>query len=429
MVSGATTALSRRTTLRKGFLGGWHPLVSQCWLYALADAQRHTDVAVHHSVLVVSHHHTSVTPARDNLPDFCQRLHRDMSCAVHVLLCKEKYDAPRELFDDRSVHMMRLLDAAAQASHLVYEYLNPPAAGLVERPEDMPGRTLDFGIWKTGYIEVERPPVFFDASRPERLRLYLTPPPLLYRAFGGDMDRLVHHMRRLGEDGLRAIRAARTRPVMGAEALRRLHPWSEPRTMRESGGGRVPSFKIGARGIVPREQRIAAAMEVCDFRREHEAQRIARRDGDFEARFPFGTYAMRAYRGAPVEPAPPPGALVALPGPLLEQVRDELAREGRGASADAAPLVDEVRAALRDEAADIVEDAELDRPEPRTGRLSSIDTSAQTERDTVEGALVVVRHRFDTQAAQPARRLITLRDRRRGRPPPPGGTHGSDPPA
>ncbi len=417
--------------MRKGFLGAWHPLVAQCWLYALADAQRHTGVAVHHSVLVVSHHHTSVTPAHDNLPEFCRRLHRDMSCAVHVLLCGERYDAPREVFDDRPVHMMRLLDAAAQASHLVYEYLNPPAAGLVERPEDMPGPTLDFGLWRTGFIEVERPPVYFDSGRPERLRLELTPPPLLYRVFGGNMERLVHHMRRLGEDGLRAIGAARTRPVMGASAVRGLHPWSEPRTMRESGGGRVPSFKLGARGIVPRQQRIAAATEVRAFRQEHARARVARRDGDFDAVFPFGSYSMRQYHGAPVEPAPPPGALVALPGPLLQQVRDELAREGRGASADAAPLVDEVRAALRDEAADIVEDAELDRPEPRTGRLSSIDASAQTEHDIVpdERALVVVRHRFDTQAAQPARRLITLRDRRRGRPPPPGGTHGSDPPA
>jgi hypothetical protein len=356
---------------------------------------------------------------------------------VQVLLCDEKYDAPREVFDDRAVHMMRLLDAGAQASHLVYEYLNPPAAGLVERPEDMPGRTLDFGLWKSGYIEVERPPVYFDASRPERLRLYLTPPPLLYRAFGGDMDKLVHHMRRLGEDGLRAIRAARTRPVMGAEALRRLHPWSEPRTMRESGGGRVPSFKIGARGIVPREQRIAAAVEVRAFRQEHELARVARRGGDFDAVFPFGSYAMRQYHGAPVEPAPPPGALVALPGPLLEEVRDALAREGRGANADAANIVDEVRAALRDEAQDIVEDAELDRPEPRSGTMPSFETARNDDATVASGRAgssaerppAVIRHRFDRDASQQARRLVTLRDRRRGRPPPGGGKHGSDPPA
>ena len=77
------------TTLRKAFLAPWHPLVSQCWLYALAWAQRQTGVAVHHSTLVVNHHHTDVTPSSDNLPEFTWWLHRDMSCALHELLCEE----------------------------------------------------------------------------------------------------------------------------------------------------------------------------------------------------------------------------------------------------------------------------------------------------------------------------------------------------
>ncbi len=81
VVAGATTALARRTTLRKSLLAPWDPLVEQCWLYALAHAQAVCDVAVHQSVLVINHHHTSVTPARANLPDFAQRLHRDFSCA------------------------------------------------------------------------------------------------------------------------------------------------------------------------------------------------------------------------------------------------------------------------------------------------------------------------------------------------------------
>ena len=50
VVDGATTAISRRTTLRKAFLGPWHPMVQQIWLYALAYAQRKCDVAVHHTV-------------------------------------------------------------------------------------------------------------------------------------------------------------------------------------------------------------------------------------------------------------------------------------------------------------------------------------------------------------------------------------------
>ena len=231
-VRGATTALTRRTNLRKAFLAPWHPMVSAIWLYALAWAQRETGVAVHHSTLVINHHHTNVTPSDDDgLSEFTRHLHHDMSCALNTLLANERYDEPRQLFDGRPTHQLRLLDAAAQASHLVYEHLNPVAAGLVRRPGQMPVTTLDFGRWKSGPLVVERPPVFFDASRPQTLELHLTPPPLLYRAFGGDMDALVHHMSRLSEHGMRELhRARRGREPMGARALRRMHPWGEPRT-------------------------------------------------------------------------------------------------------------------------------------------------------------------------------------------------------
>ncbi|RLB48668.1 MAG: hypothetical protein DRJ42_22665, partial [Deltaproteobacteria bacterium] len=217
VVPGATTAITRRTTLRKAFLAPWHPLVADCWLYSLADAQRETDVEVHFSALNITHHHTDVTPTRDNLPEFTQRFHRDLSCSLHTLLCQERYDAPRELWDDRQTHYMRLLDAEGQASRLIYDALNPCAAGLVQRPEYMPMRTLDFGLWKTGFIEVRRPPLYFGKDRPEILKLYLTPQPVLDGAFGGDLDALVYQMNKLLEDGIRAIREARTRPVMGAK--------------------------------------------------------------------------------------------------------------------------------------------------------------------------------------------------------------------
>jgi len=37
-VRGATTALTRRTTIRKAFFGPWHPMVEKLWLYSLDDA-------------------------------------------------------------------------------------------------------------------------------------------------------------------------------------------------------------------------------------------------------------------------------------------------------------------------------------------------------------------------------------------------------
>jgi len=80
-------------------------------LYSLAHAQQRTGVAVHHATLVLTHHHLVVTHDHDNLPEFLRLLHHDTSCALNTLLARERYDRPGELFDDRSTHVMRLLDS------------------------------------------------------------------------------------------------------------------------------------------------------------------------------------------------------------------------------------------------------------------------------------------------------------------------------
>ncbi len=409
--------MTRRTAFRKAFVGPWQREVKNIWLYALADAQRSTDVAVHHGMLVITHHHLNVTPSRNNLPEFMRRVHVDMSCALSTLLARERYDAPRELWDGRGPHYLRLIDAAAQASHLVYEQLNCVAAGLVEKPSDMPDYAFDFGLWKTGYLEVERPSVYFDDGRPEALRLEITPPPLLYAAFGGDLDALVHHMRRLADAGARALRSRRTRPVAGVKRITRLHPWSEPRTLRERGGEPVPTFRVGARGIVAAEQEVRCAEETTWFRVTHENVRRARRDGDSSQRFPFGTYEWSVVHRAPVEPAPPTDATVTRPGPLFTEVCDELERVSPAPETITAishELIDQVEQAFRDEAEQILEESLCDLSD-------ALPVSVTAGADEGDGppASVAVRHRFDRRVPvdkTAARRMVVLRDRRRGRP-------------
>jgi hypothetical protein len=406
VVPGATMALTRRTTLRKAFLAPWNPLVEQCWLYSLAGAQHATGIAVHHSVLNVSHHHTNVTPRDTNLPDFKRRFHRDLSCSLHTLLCRHRYDAPREIFDDRPTHTMRLLDAESQARHLVYERVNPVAAGLVAHPSHMPMGQLDFGLWRRGYVEVERPPVYFGADRPDGLRLLLTPPPLLYDAFGGDIDAIIYHLTKLTDEAVQRIRRSSAREPLGARALRRMHPWSEPRTLRESGGERVPSFRVGVAGPEGVQQAIAAALDVRRFRRESRAAFLARRSGEASFRFPFGTYAAREHHGAPVEPAPHLDAVVTRPGPVLQD-------SARSATSVArAGFVDDVRALVD---ADVVE------------LCSHIDQAPVV--DDEQGESESVMHRFEKRSTtvEHIERIVVLRDRCRGRPPSPA--HGNEPPA
>lgn len=159
-VRGATLALTRRTTMRKAFLAPWHPLVQNIRLWFLAVAQLETGTAIHASHDVVTHHHTRVTTTDENLPEFLRIVHGETSKALNALLAHEGYDAPGEIFDDQQTHRTRLLDAEAQGSQHVYEHLNATAAGLVARPEHMPGLGLSHGRWKSGLIVVPRPPLW-----------------------------------------------------------------------------------------------------------------------------------------------------------------------------------------------------------------------------------------------------------------------------
>ena len=110
------------------------------------DAQRVSGVELHHSTIVVNHHHTDFTPTKDNVPEFTRRFHRDVSCGVNQLLIHERYDAPGYLFDARQPHCMRLLDAEAQGAHLTYGYINNVTAGLVRRgPMTCPARGFGTG--------------------------------------------------------------------------------------------------------------------------------------------------------------------------------------------------------------------------------------------------------------------------------------------
>jgi len=301
----------------------------------------------------------------------------------------------------------------------------------VQRPEHMPGRVIEFRHWKTGYIEVDRPSVYFSSRRPERLRLWLTPPPLLSQAFDGNVDRLVYHMERLTNAGLLAVRDERKgRPVVGARDLTRLHPWSEPRTLRETGGRRVPTFRIGASGAVGTQLRVMAAQETGQFRGGHHKARVARREGQATAVFPFGTYAMRVHHGATVASAPHDDAIVAGPGPLLCDVQAELAKPDRDRTAvvDASnALLTAVREAVTTRASELIDAEDAGPYESAVTRTSPVGLAEDDP-----PAALVVRHRFDRRRdtrddAIRARRVVTLRDRRRGRPP--GSTrHGSDPP-
>ncbi len=351
VVANGTFAITRRTAFRKLFWTPSDPLVARGYLYALADAQRQYDVELHHGTLVPTHEHLTVTPRKDNLPMFMRHLHRESARFLQEHLLARGYDAPENVWDSRSAHTMRLLGAGAQLEWVLYEHLNVVAAGLVERVSEFPGWTSDLGLMKGGLVVVKKPPIYFGKSKPDELTLRFTPPPVLARAFDGDLDALVHWMRRSTrdmEDTYRDERRAKGMRVVGAAKIKRTHPFAEPRTPRERRGQRVPTFKLGQLGDEDeaRELRKHCAGERRLFLSEHRESYLMWRGGERTVSFPAGEYGMRVFHGASV--AGPASDAVLCVGDDLDAVEVASAEARR-------EMFEAVREAVR---ADGEEDAE-----------------------------------------------------------------------
>jgi hypothetical protein len=327
-VANGTFAITRRTSFRKLFWTPSTPEVHQGYLYALALAQQKTGVQIHHGQLLPTHEHLTVTPTRDNLPDFFRALHRESARYLQELLLASGYDAPESVWDKRQTHAMRLVDAGAQAAWMLYAHTNCVAAGLVERVEDYPGFASDLGWLKGGGTAVKKPDLYYGKDGPEEVELLSTPSSLLHRAFDGDGDAMVYWLRKRGrgiEDALRDERRAKGMSVLGAGRIKAIHPWSEPRTPRERRGEIIPTFKVDGDGDpdVRAELYQALVAERRGFLGDHAEALDGWRAGDRSVSFPAGTYLMRALHRANVAPAYP-GAILCAPDPVGEIARPNM---------------------------------------------------------------------------------------------------------
>ncbi len=417
IVANGTYGITRRTMFRKLFWTPSDPVVQQGYLYALAEAQQRYRVELHHNTLIPSHEHLTVTPRESNLPMFFRHLHRESSRFLQEYMLAHGYDAPANVWDSRPTHALRLLGAGAQAAWALYSHLNCVAAGLVERVEDYPGWTSDLGLLKGGIVAVKKPPFYCGKDRSDELPLTYTTSPMLARAFAGDLDGLVHWMRRTArdmEDAYRDERRERGERVLGAARVKAIHPFAEPRTPRERRGQLIPTFKIaGVAGMSPDDRELAkrCAAERRAFVRENRACYLQWRDGDREIEFPAGTYGMRVYHGAKVGP---PGAdAVLCVGDDLESVVPVATQERK-------QLMAAVVAEVRQEA-----DASA---EPLTDLADSTDNAQPARGDTevrdIERPERAPAHALPlctpalTAELEHASRVVTLRTRRERDPPP-----------
>ena len=261
----------------------------------------------------------------------------------------------------------------------------------------MPGLGLGLERWGRGGLVVKRPDVYFGKNRPEELRLELTPPPALLRAGDGDVVRLRKALLEEADRGEAQLRRERIRPALGPDALRSMHPWQEPKTLAEPGGGRVPRFKVGGRGPAARALRIRASLEWKHWKGGYWGS-LDHWPEHRDTPFPYGTYEMRRFHRVNVAD-PAPDALLAAPG-------DVEGVEPAG------------RDALRDAAQTGAEDT-----------IEAMKTAEEHDAVNAERGEPEERQRFTKRKPRKdAPRLVVKRDRRRGRPSPWAPSPPDEPP-
>ncbi len=273
--------MTRRTNLRKFALGNWDPQVSQIYLYSLGVAalgaddgmgDRDSEAVFHQICLMGTHPHVLVTDVRGRAPRIFCKAHSWTAKAINVLLAKRGYQRLGQVFDGRQISFMRTMDWSAELKQVLYQYLNPVAAGLCEKAADYDGVCTPLE-WIGGYrLRVKRPDVFFDPSFPAEVILVFGPTPAAYIAYGGDTKRMVADLRSDARTQERALAAMRPFPVLGDQ---KMHPWDEPNTLVERWSPNKPLVMIGAGDVGERKRlRELVAAEVDQFCAVHEKVRL-----------------------------------------------------------------------------------------------------------------------------------------------------------
>jgi hypothetical protein len=112
--------------------------------------------------------------------------------------------------------------------------------------------------------------------------------------------------------------------VRGVKEMRGVHPWDEPDTGEERGGG-LP-FSVRQRGHAGDLVRDRCALETYAHRKAH-AKRIVRwKAGDRTSAFPAGTLRGRTFLGMPLD-EPADDAILGTPHPSREEVEAEIAEK------------------------------------------------------------------------------------------------------
>jgi hypothetical protein len=237
-----------------------------------------------HAVCVMSNHwHGVLTDPNARLPEFLEIFHKLVAKAQNASLGRWE-----NLWSSDKTSAVLLVSDRDVLDKMAYTLANPTVAGLVKSPLDWPGVISNrFGERR----EVEMPDIFFDheGRLPEALSLRFVRPAIsstlsdvqLQACLNTEVAKLVKRAR---ED-----MALRGLPFVGRNAVLRQSFSAVPKTPAPR---RNPSPRIASKST---PERVHAIRRMLEFVRQYRDAWTEWRNGNRNAVFPVGTYALRIY--------------------------------------------------------------------------------------------------------------------------------------
>lgn len=294
ITKGRTFLLTRRT-VRRHHLFRPDKVTNQIYLYCLAVAANKFGIGVHVPSLMSTHEHLGCTDFRGELSAFVHKLHKDIANAMKV---HRKWEGA--VWDDRPTNALELLTPEAVIQEFAYAIVNPVSAGLVKHEHEWPGVTVRSSDIGSKLFVIERPNLYFDPKNPEWpdvVELKITVPPNFEpEDFRQQLDDEVRTQRAEAKKDVRE----KSWRVIGRQRILMQSPYKRARSFFEY-GARTPTLAVG-RGNGELLKREIKALQY--FRQLYREALEKYKAGITDVAFPEGTWWMRVFHGAKVEPIP-----------------------------------------------------------------------------------------------------------------------------
>ncbi|WP_146983356.1 hypothetical protein [Lujinxingia vulgaris] len=249
--------------------------------YVFGRSTQKNHVEIHAAMVMSNHLHIILTDLKGRRSDFM----RDAMSSIARARNKD-LERSDHFWDGRQYCDTILLDRDAEERKLLYTWLNPVVADLVERADQWPGFKIMPRDWGKP-MRVPKPDVFFGRRSPEYVEFIPQPPPGYSHMSLEEVKAHFEDLLKKAEDALIAAREREKRPIGSVDAILAIDPFSRPSTPS-------PAGKLSPRFASKNpDTLIAAIARERAFRSEYARQRERWLKGQKRVVFPCGTVWLR----------------------------------------------------------------------------------------------------------------------------------------